>query len=104
MKEQPIQKAILDYLRLRGILAWKNSNVGIFNRKTGAYIPSHTRGVSDILGVLPGGRFLAIEVKAKYRKPTEEQYAFMENINKRGGLAFVAYSIDDVEENLPPKR
>jgi len=100
-KEQSIQHAILDYLALMRIVAWKNSNVGIYNKKTRSFIPSHTRGVSDILGILPTGRFLAIEVKRPKQKPTEEQQLFLDTINENGGLAFVAHSIDDVEDNLP---
>ena len=96
--EKHVQKAILDYLRLKKIFCWKNSTVGI-KKENGSYIPSGFRGVSDILGILPGGRFLAIEVKrdrASMQKITVEQFDFLANINQRGGLGFVASSIDDV--------
>jgi len=99
--ESRIQRSILDYLKLKNIVAWKNSNVGIYKKSTGQYIPSGTPGVSDILGVLhPSGRFLAIEVKApkKYASPTQK--VFLEQIRNAGGLAGVCRSIDDVIELL----
>ena len=98
--EQSIQRAILDYLRWRGIPCYKHQNAGI-RKPDGSYIPTHTRGVSDIIGCLPKtGRFLAIEVKRPGGKPTPEQQQFIDTINGAGGLAFVARSIEDVEEAL----
>jgi len=123
IKEGSLEKAILQYLRAIGVFCWKNDSVGIavptkvrtvLDPKTGRYKKKqsfrkknryHINGVSDILGVLPNGRFLAIEVK----KPDEhkdgklvrayastDQKIFIENVNNLGGLAFIARSIDDV--------
>jgi len=39
-------------------------------------------------------------VKLQYNKPTEAQKQFLEAIQKYNGVSFVAYSIDDVEEQL----
>ena len=90
--EQSIQRAILEYLRWRGIPCYKHQNAGIY--RDGRYIPSHTRGVSDIIGLLPPtGRFLAIEVKRPGGKPTQEQQQFIDTINENGGVGFVAQSV-----------
>lgn len=62
--------------------------------------PGPTRGVSDILGVLPNGRALAIEVKRPGGKPTEAQQLFLHEVNRAGGLAFTASSVDEVEAYL----
>jgi hypothetical protein len=96
--EQSIQSAILALLRAKNIFCYKHQNAGIY--RDGRYIPSHTRGVSDIIGVLPGGRFLAIEVKRPGGKPTPEQLDFIDRVNEAGGLAFVAHSIDEVSSCL----
>ena len=97
--EQGIQRAILDYLRWRGIPCYKHQNAGIY--RDGRYIPSHTRGVSDIIGCIPKtGRYLAIEVKRPGGKPTPEQQQFIDTINGAGGLAFVAHSVEEVESKL----
>ncbi len=97
IKESDIQKAILEYLQYSGYYVWKNHSTGIFNAKGGGFIPTGKPGVSDILGILPNGRFLAIEVKKPKGRLSEHQVQFIDDINKNKGLAFVAYSIDDVQ-------
>ena len=100
MLEQHIQKQILDYLRYRGIPCYKHQNAGI-RKPDGSYIPTHTRGVSDIIGCMPKtGRFLAIEVKRPGGKATPEQQHFIDTINQAGGLAFVARSVEEVQDAL----
>ena len=81
-------------------MAWRNNNTGIFNPNTGKYHFNGLKGVSDILGVLEGGRFLAIEVKSARGRISEDQTKFIEDINENGGLAFVAKSLDDVVVNM----
>ncbi len=53
-------------------------------------------GTADITGCSREGKFLAIEAKIKPNKPTELQEAYLEEIRKRGGIAIVAYSLDDI--------
>lgn len=96
MKEAKLKKAILDLLKLFGIYAWNNRNVGVYDRRRGKYIPAPCRGVPDIIGVLPGGRMIAIEVKVGRNKPTIWQEMFMSELEARGALVFVARSLDDV--------
>ena len=100
MLEQDIQKVILDYLRYKKIFCWKVNNAGIYKKKTGAYIPTGLLGVSDIIGLLPNGLFLAIEVKRPGKEPLDNQKEFLENIRKNNGVGLVAYSVDDVIEFL----
>jgi hypothetical protein len=57
--ESEITKAILKDLRSMGVFCFKHWGG-----------PMGTKGVSDILGVLPGGRFLALEVKTEKGKLT----------------------------------
>src|SRR5690242_9737335 len=97
--EQSIQSAILAYLRMKGVPCYKHQNAGIY--REGRYIPSHTRGVSDIIGCIPtSGRFLAIEVKRPGGKLTQEQQQFIDMISGAGGLAFVAHSVEECRKYL----
>lgn len=98
--EKDLQKSIIDYLTLKKYLVVKFSSVGIYKQKTGSYIPQRQRGVSDLLACSPTGRFIAIEVKIKRNRPTKEQLAFIQEVRKRGGIGFVAYSLDDVINKL----
>jgi hypothetical protein len=58
-----------------------------------------TPGIPDIIGIWKG-KFLAIEVKTRLGKLSEQQIQKLDEINQAGGLAFVARNIDDVIEQL----
>lgn len=94
--EKEIQSSILEYLKAKHIFCWKQATTGIFKPDGTGYIPVGLKGVSDILGLLAGGRFLAIEVKRPSGIVSPAQEEFINNINENGGLAFIATSIDDV--------
>lgn len=106
--EKWIEKEILMYLHRRGIFCWKQNTVGVYDEKKGVYrrpnSPFIISGVSDILAISDKyhGKLITIEVKTPERRNnlTTYQKEFMENIKKHGGIAFVACSIEDVEENL----
>jgi hypothetical protein len=88
-----------------GIFAWKNQTQGTFDPRAKRFRKFNgLKGVSDILGILPDGTFLAIEVKRAKPKtyPTKDQKEFIKNITISGGVAFVARSIDDITKNLKP--
>jgi hypothetical protein len=100
-RESVIQRAILEFLAWRGIFVFRVNQQGVpLHDGSAEYRPSPTRGVADILGVLPGGRFLAIEVKRPGNNPTDSQAQFLSRVASAGGLAFVATSVGDVEANL----
>lgn len=75
-------------------------------RRYGAYIikthGDHKRaGLPDLVCCLRG-RFVAIEVKAPGAKrgATRKQRVELERITRRGGIAFVAASVSDVDRAL----
>jgi len=97
--EKEIQNAILDYLATRAdVMAWPTASVGLWDptkrtyRRPGKHF---LRGVADIIGIA-AGQFLAIEVKTPKGRVSPEQDAFLSEIRRRGGIAFVARSVDDV--------
>lgn len=102
MRETDIVRQILQYLSYRHIYCWRN-NVGgtVYEGKSRNYFVKHgLKGSFDIIGILPDGRFLAIEVKNEKGRVSEFQQLFIDNINNNHGVAFVARSIDDVIKNL----
>lgn len=105
--EKQTENQILNYLKLRGIFCWKNQSVGIYDAKRGVYRKSsnqhHIKGTSDILGILPSGHFLAIEVKNEKGYASPEQKEFIRMINHHGGIAFVARSLQDVVDRFTKK-
>ncbi|MDH4179704.1 MAG: VRR-NUC domain-containing protein [Armatimonadota bacterium] len=92
--EQETTRQILNYLERRQVFAWRN-NTGRRGR-----VSYGLKGSADIIGILPGGRFLAIEVKVPGKKPSEEQMVFLQRVAEKGGLAIIAYSVDDVITSL----
>lgn len=110
-KESDLVRAILTYLNfIRGIPSWRiNSGKILIPQTKGGkrMYAGAPAGTSDILGILPvnhnghkTGVFLAIEAKIKGNVPTQKQLAFLEQVRNSGGVAFVAYSLEDVESNI----
>ena len=100
--EKQIQDAILEYLKMKGIFAWKQ-NVGAFlltSNDKKRMVRSAFPGVSDILGYLRDGRGLAIEVKRPGKKLTHDQQAFLDAVNATKALGFVAHSGEVVAAKL----
>lgn len=88
-KESDITKSIRRYLKMRGAFCWKVWQGPM----------SSPKGISDILGCMRG-KLLAIEVKVPGREPSPAQQDFIDCINSSGGVAFVAHSVDEVEQQL----
>ena len=57
---------------------------------------AHVDGISDIIGLLPDGRFLAIECKIAPNKPSEHQAEFLSSVAKQGGVALVIYEVNQL--------
>jgi hypothetical protein len=54
-------------------------------------------GSSDLIGMLKGGRFVALEVKRPGEQPTKSQQQFIALIRRMGGVADVVTSADEAE-------
>lgn len=97
--EKEIENEILDFAnRISGCFVWKVNTVGVYDPVKKIYRSPKSKhilsGVSDIVGVLDG-KFIAIEVKKKTGKVSEEQRLFIDNIINNGGHADVARSLAD---------
>jgi hypothetical protein len=99
LTEKQIQNVILEWLNLNGHYCWRN-NTGMVHmeNKDGSIRQwrAGIKGSSDILGVSKDGRFIAIECKRVGKKATEIQQYFLDEIEKRGGVAIVATSLDHI--------
>ena len=87
MSEQKLQKKILDWLKANGFWVFKTI---VCNRK----------GIMDIVACSPKGKFVGIEVKLDYNKPTKLQAWNISEVCKCNGIAFVAYDLETVKETL----
>lgn len=90
MKESDIMRSIMLALSEAGCLVWRN-NVGTL--KNAAGIPIRFGlcvGSSDLIGIAPDGRFLAVEVKTSKGRASPEQLRFIEAVRGRGGISGIA--------------
>jgi hypothetical protein len=97
--ESKIKAACLQYMKKRGIKAWNNPT-GAVRITPNRWLHFGLKGSTDILGLLPGGRFLAVETKSTRGKLSPEQREFLADINTLGGMAIVARSWQDIDKAL----
>lgn len=96
--ENKVIQACFRVLQARGIFAWRN-NTGcawIGNRPIRYGLP----GSADILGLLPNGRFLAVECKSAKGRQSDTQKTFEELVVKNNGVYILARSAEDLEKTL----
>lgn len=77
--------------------------MGVYDSSQGAYRKPgkfFMKGCSDILGVLPSGKLIAVEVKSEAGKASKDQVVFLEKINRMNGIGLIARSVDDVKRRL----
>lgn len=104
--EQNLVVSILDYLTSNGFFVWQNYSHGVYDQKLGIWRKRKSRyalkGASDIFGVLPNGKLLAIEVKIPKNSNglTEDQKRFINKVMLNKGVAFKATSIQEVIDHL----
>jgi hypothetical protein len=101
--ESAVIRACLEYLRLRGVFCWRQNSGALATPGGGFMRAADINGAADIIGVLPGGRFLAAECKSAGGRQSPAQKAFQEAVEKRGGLYVLARSIGDLERFLEEK-
>jgi hypothetical protein len=106
--ETKIQNLILMALSKAGCLVFRNETAGawvgkVLHKEAGQVTLTDARmirfglavGSSDIVGIAPCGRFLAIEIKTSKGRATKEQLRFIEVVNKAGGISGIARSVED---------
>ncbi len=94
MKEQQIQKQVIDYLRMSGWFVWKNNNAATYKQNTGKYIPAQTKGISDLTAI-KNGFVIFIEIKTATGKLSNAQKEFSINIEKNNGNYWICRNITD---------
>jgi len=97
--EGRIKSVILRYLERRGFFAWNNPS-GCVRATPDRWIHFGKKGSADIIGILPDGKFLAIETKSKNGRLTPEQKDFLDKVRFLGGVAIVARSFQELDEAL----
>ena len=98
--ESAVLSQCMAYLHVRRIFCWRN-NTGAAKTEDGRYVRFGLPGASDIIGIMPDGRFLAVECKRSVGgRLSPQQKVFLERIKEAGGVAVVAASLDDLREAI----
>ena len=103
MKEYQLQKSICSYLDLKNVL-YCGSMGGQYQKfhsqRNKAKASGYKRGFPDLFIYEPRENYygLAIELKVGYNKPTNEQLAWIEELNERGYKACVCTGIEETLE------
>lgn len=88
--------------RVNAGLAWQGKVIEHSERRLVLLNPRCIRmgceGMSDLIGIGPGGVFLAPEAKFGRNQATEAQFAFQRTVNMLGGRSGVVRSLDDVAQ------
>lgn len=111
--EGDIQGQIIAYLRheqARGRVVWFERSNGGGGRVAGRWVWFYrlfllgkepvSNGKADIVGMLPGGRFFALEVKQRGKKATADQREYLAAVAGGGGIAATVRSFQDAKREL----
>jgi len=96
-RESEIQRDILDYLELRGFLAWRNQIQGI--KVNGKTIKNPNKGQPDIWAV-KRGLLLGVEVKTDLGRLFDKQIEWIHLAQQFGVPIIVAHSVSELSETL----
>jgi len=95
--ERDVQHAILDYLRLCGIPAWPSPQKR--SKKRSETVPADKpRNSRQTVQEDQDNR-----VKGPHGRLNEDQERFLTAVNESGGIGFIAYSLEDVQERITEK-
>lgn len=103
MTEKEIETSILDWINQQPkCFAFKINTIGVYDENIEAYRKTSKfvlKGTSDIIGIWKG-KPLAVEVKSKTGRLSQEQKAFINRYIDLGGIAFKVSSLEEVVRNL----
>jgi hypothetical protein len=102
--ERDVLPGVLKALQLHHRVAWAQRMNVVAQKIDDRFVRAGFKGLSDIIGQLKDGRLLAVEVKRPGGMPTAAQVEFLGLVDRSGGIAFVARSIDDVIAALSPPK
>jgi hypothetical protein len=80
-------------------MAWNNPS-GAVRFAPDRWVSFGKKESADILGCLPDGKFLAVEVKSDHGRLSPEQSVFLEKIRGSGGMAVVVKSWKELDTAL----
>ena len=93
-KETALMRKIMVALSEAGCFVMR-TNSGVYYDSQGNRVTIGFKGLSDLIGYTPEGKFFALEIKTPAGRASLEQIAFIENCYRSGAVAGFARSVDD---------
>jgi hypothetical protein len=97
--ESEVLKQVLQYLYIRGVFCWRQNQGAMITEGAGSKRRvvrfASVKGISDIVGMTPEGRFVAIEVKRPGRQLEQHQEEFLQRVRDHGGVAGCVHSVEE---------
>jgi len=98
--EREVLRAVMDWLKARGFLRWR-VNSGALETPGGRHVRFGAKGMADVIALGPEGRAIFVECKRERGgRLSAEQAAFLETVNRQGGLGIVVNSTESLERQL----
>ena len=104
-REATLKREVLVELSAAGVLAW-NHPTGRARAFASCDCPIRQvisfglEGSSDLVGILPGGRFLGVETKSPKGRLREQQGVFRARVEQLGGLYLLVRDLEDLRPVL----
>ena len=101
--ETIIQNDILDFLNRNGIFAFRVNNGGVYDQSSGVYRNPgkfSLNGISDIIGILPDGKALFVEVKTEKGRMSQPQKVFIDKVNRCQAIGICVVSVIQTLDKL----
>ena len=94
MTETQLQREIIQFLQCLGIVVWRTHS----GTSMGGKMHHAPAGTPDIIGYLPGGRMLALEVKLPGGVVSDAQANWLKHAKSQGVLCAVVRSPKDAAD------
>lgn len=100
MKESELLSFALTCLKQSGLVYWRVPNGPVMHSIGTKQIrkKSPIKGFPDIAGVMPNGKFFAIELKTDKGRLSPEQTEWITKLNMSGAMAIVLRTKDEIRE------
>ena len=93
-KETVLMRKIMVALSEAGCFVLR-TNSGVYYDSQGNRVTIGFKGLSDLIGYTPEGKFFALEVKTPAGRASAEQLAFIEKCYRSGAIAGFTRSVED---------
>ena len=97
MNHSALKNAVLVRLSEMGVFAWNNATGVATPLGQTRIVRYGMRGAPDIMGILPNGRFLGVEIKTGCGRQSAAQIVWSNRCAEVGGLYIVVRDLKDID-------